>query len=65
MHLARGATLCGAVQVGNKSFIGAGATIVQNILIGENAIVGAGATVVDNVPDGVTVTGTPARTIKK
>jgi sugar O-acyltransferase (sialic acid O-acetyltransferase NeuD family) len=61
VHVAPGATLCGSVRVGARSFIGAGATVAPNLTIGENVTVGAGATVVQDVPDGVTVVGTPAK----
>lgn len=62
-HIAPGSTLCGGVSVGSGSLIGAGSTVIPSVKIGSNVVVGAGATVVNNIPDGVTVIGTPARTI--
>lgn len=60
-HIASGVTLSGGVKVGDGAHIGAGATAIQYISIGAGVVVGAGAVVVSNVPDGVTVTGVPAR----
>lgn len=64
VHVAPNATLCGCVEVGEFSFIGAGAVILPRIKIGKNSIIGAGAVVTKNVPDFCTVVGNPARIIK-
>lgn len=61
VHIGPGATLCGAVRVGDLSFVGAGATIAPNLSIGRAAIVGAGATVLRDVLPRTVVTGTPAK----
>lgn len=61
VHIAPRATLCGAVKVGERSFIGASATIVPNISIGKEAIVGAGATVLKDVRQKTVVAGSPAK----
>lgn len=61
VHVATRACLAGGVRVGEGAHIGAGAIILQGIRIGERSIVGAGAVVTRDVPDGVTVTGVPAR----
>ena len=63
-HIAPGSTLCGTVNVGQGCFICAGATIIPNLTIGSNVTVGAGSTVIRDVPDGVTVVGNPAKTLK-
>ena len=60
-HIATGACLGGGVSVGEGSHIGIGASVRQGIAIGRNSVVGAGAAVVEDVPDGVVVTGVPAR----
>jgi sugar O-acyltransferase (sialic acid O-acetyltransferase NeuD family) len=60
-HIAPGARLAGGVRVGEQSHIGIGAVVLQNRTVGPRAVVGAGAAVVRSVPEGVTVTGVPAR----
>jgi sugar O-acyltransferase (sialic acid O-acetyltransferase NeuD family) len=65
VHLAPGSTLCGTVTVGEGTFVCAGATIIPNLTIGSNVTVGAGSTVIRDVPDGVTVVGSPAKTVKQ
>ena len=44
-HVAVGATICGQVEIGNKSFIGANATVIQCRKIEEGKTVPAGVTV--------------------
>jgi sugar O-acyltransferase (sialic acid O-acetyltransferase NeuD family) len=63
VHLAPGATLCGCITVGDNVMIGAGAVVLPRLIIGKNSMIGAGAVVTKDVPDGVTVTGNPARVI--
>lgn len=63
VHVAPHATLSGAVEVGEGSWIGVGATVKQGIKIGAWCMIGAGAVVVKDVPDGVTVVGVPAKEI--
>ncbi|MFC2035007.1 acetyltransferase [Chloroflexota bacterium] len=65
VHIATGARLASGVHVGEGTHIGLGSSILQCIHIGCNAIIGTGAVVVDDVPDNVTVTGIPARILKK
>jgi acetyltransferase-like isoleucine patch superfamily enzyme len=51
--------------VGAGAFVCARAFVLPGVTIGAGAIVGAGAVVTRNVPDGVTVTGNPARVVGK
>ncbi|MGE0601076.1 MAG: acetyltransferase [Dehalococcoidia bacterium] len=60
-QLSPGVTLPGGVIVGDSAFIGAGAVVLPGKRIGVGAVVGAGSVVTRDVPDGVTVSGNPAR----
>jgi sugar O-acyltransferase (sialic acid O-acetyltransferase NeuD family) len=64
-HIAPGAVLCGNVQVGRNTFIGANAVIRQGITIGKNVTIGAGTVVVKDIPDNATVIGNPAKQLIK
>jgi sugar O-acyltransferase (sialic acid O-acetyltransferase NeuD family) len=64
VHIAPGATLCGSVTLGDNTFVCAGATVIPNLSIGANAVIGAGAAVIRDVPDGATVAGIPAKSLK-
>ena len=50
-HVAVGGILCGGVNVGEDTFIGANATVIQGIKIGRGCIIGAGVTVRKDVKD--------------
>ena len=63
VHIAPNATLCGGVQIGDETFIGAGVVVLPQIKIGKRVIVGAGTVVTKNIPDGVTVVGNPGKII--
>ena len=63
-HVATGAKLSGAVQVGIGAHIGVGASVMQGISISEGAIVGAGAVVVKDVAPHRVVIGVPARVLR-
>lgn len=51
--------------IGNNVLIGAGARVLGPFTVGDNARIGAGAVVLDEVPEGATVAGTKARTVKQ
>lgn len=53
----------GTIEVGEYSFVGARAIILPNVRIGNHCVIGAGAVVTKDVPDGMVVTGVPARTV--
>jgi UDP-perosamine 4-acetyltransferase len=65
VHIAPGACLSGNVSVGGSSHIGIGASVIQGKTIGVGVIVAAGAVVISDIPDGVTVAGVPARSIRR
>ena len=64
VHIAPNATLCGGVQIGDETFIGAGVVVLPQIKIGKRVTVGAGTVVTKNIPDGATVVGNPGKIIK-
>lgn len=51
--------------IGENVLIGSGACVLGKIIIGNNVKIGAGAVVLSDVPEGETVVGIPAKTIKK
>lgn len=63
VHVAPGAVLCGNVQIGENTFIGANSVIKQGIKIGKNVIVGAGSVIITDVDDNLKVVGNPGRII--
>lgn len=65
VHIAPHCTLCGEVEVGEGTWIGAGTTIKQGIHIGKNCFIGAGAVVVKDIPDDSLCYGNPARVVRK
>lgn len=64
VHLAPGVILCGTVQIGEGTFMGAGSIVIPGKKVGAWSIVGAGSVVIDNIPDNVVAVGNPARVIK-
>lgn len=61
VHIAPGATLCGAVTVEDGAFIGAGATVIQGLRVGAQAVVGAGVTLVRDLKPTTTILGASNR----
>jgi serine O-acetyltransferase len=55
----------GVPRVGKNVLIGAGAKILGPVTIGDGAAIGANAVVVDDVPPFTTVTGNPARVLRR
>jgi UDP-3-O-[3-hydroxymyristoyl] glucosamine N-acyltransferase len=60
-QIAAGTILCGAVQVGERSWLAPHVTVLERTRIGRNAFVGLAANVLKDVPDGTVVVGNPAR----
>lgn len=61
VQLGPGVTLAAGVTCDDGASIGAGATVLPGMRVGRRVIVGGGAVVTTMVPDGVVVTGNPAR----
>jgi len=64
-HIAPKATLCGNVEIGYGTLVGAGSIIHPGIKIGEWCTIGIGTTVMRDVPDFSVVIGNPGRILKK
>ena len=65
VHVAVGSHLCGTVEVGALTWIGAGVTVSNNIKICSNCMIGAGAVVVENIDIKGTYVGVPAKIIQE
>ncbi len=65
VHIAPNATLCGVVEIGEGSIIGAGSVVHPGIKIGKWCTIGAGAAVFRDVPDNSVVIGNPGKILKK
>ena len=61
VHVSVGAHVCGNVEIGNGTWIGAGSTIVNNVRICEGSIIGAGAVVLKDIDEPGVYYGIPAR----
>ena len=65
VHISPHATLCGEVEVGEGTWIGAGTVVKQCVKIGKWSVIGAGSVVVHDIPDGVLAYGNPCKIIRK
>jgi len=63
-HVGPGAVIGGGTTVGRGTYVGLGARVRDHVRIGDGAVVGMGAVVVSDIPDGATVIGVPARTMR-
>lgn len=62
VHVAPGATICGRVHIGERSWIGAGATVIENLRIAADVFVASGAAVTRSIDTaGGLFAGVPAR----
>lgn len=64
VHISPNATICGGVNIGEGSHIGAASVIIPGIKIGKWVTVGAGSVIIRDVPDHATIVGNPGRIIK-
>ncbi|HEY3417992.1 MAG TPA: DapH/DapD/GlmU-related protein [Armatimonadota bacterium] len=58
-----GYTRVGHVIIGDRTVVGSGAIILPGVTIGKDVLIGAGSVVNRDIPDGVLVSGNPAKVI--
>lgn len=64
VHISPHCTLCGNVQVGEGTWIGAGTTIIPGVKVGKWSVIGAGSVVTKDIPDNVLAVGNRCKVIK-
>ena len=64
VHVSVGVHVCGTVEIGTNTWIGAGTTVSNNVNICGNCTIGAGSVVVKDIDCPGVYVGTPARMIK-
>jgi len=60
-----GDIICQEVTIEDGVFIGVNSVILPGVHIGKNAVVSAGSIVKNNIPENTTVSGNPARPLRK
>jgi sugar O-acyltransferase (sialic acid O-acetyltransferase NeuD family) len=60
-YLSSHVVISGFCKIGKNSFIGVNSTFNDSVSIGKDVIVGSGSLVVKSFPDGVLLTGSPAK----
>ncbi len=63
-HVSVGARVVGAVEIGERTWIGAGAAVSNNLSIVPDCMIGAGAVIIRSIEKAGTYVGVPARKIK-
>jgi sugar O-acyltransferase (sialic acid O-acetyltransferase NeuD family) len=63
-HIAPNVTLCGGVEVGEGTSIGAATAVLPNIKIGKWCVIGAGSVITRHIPDYSVVAGVPGKVIR-
>ncbi len=64
VEIAPGVTLCGRVNVGERTWICVGSSVGPRLSIGPDTIIGANSTVLYDIPANVWAWGSPVRVIK-
>lgn len=64
VHISPHCTLCGNVQIGEGTWVGAGTTIIPGVKIGKWSVIGAGSVVSKDIPDNVLAVGNRCKVIK-
>lgn len=62
-HIAPGAVLCGAVQIGACTHIGANSVIKQQVKIGSDTLIGMGSVVLQDIGDHIIAYGNPCKEV--
>jgi sugar O-acyltransferase (sialic acid O-acetyltransferase NeuD family) len=65
VHVAPSSVVCGGVEIGQGTLIGANSTINPNIKIGENVMIGSGSVVLNDIPNNSVVVGNPGKVLQK
>lgn len=65
VHISPHCTLCGNVEIGEGTWVGAGTVIIPGVKIGKWSVIGAGSVVTKNIPDNVLAVGNRCKVIKK
>jgi len=60
-----GTVTCGSSSVGARTWTGVGSIVKESTSVGSDVTIGLGAVVIKPVPDGDTVAGVPARSLRK
>ena len=64
VHIAPNASLAGAVNIGEKTWVGIGASVKNNVSICDNCLIGAGGVVIKSIETCGTYAGVPVRKVK-
>ena len=64
VHIAPNASLAGAVNIGEKTWVGIGASVKNNVSICDNCLIGAGGVVIKSIEACGTYAGVPVRKVK-
>lgn len=65
VHLAPGTILCGEVQVGRNTHIGANSVIKQRLTIGSDCLIGMGSVVVADLGNSIIAYGNPCKMVRE
>ena len=64
VHISPHCTLCGNVQIGEGTWVGAGSIIIPGVKVGKWSVIGAGSVVTKDIPDNVLAVGNRCKIIK-
>ena len=55
--------MCGEVQIGEYTHVGARSVVKQQVKIGANTLIGMGSVVLKNIPENVMAYGNPCKEV--